>query len=377
MNIQRQTLNLHKKVGGKLGIYSRIQLKTRRDLALAYTPGVAEISKRLFHNPSFAHQLTIKKNCIAVVTDGSAILGLGNLGPLAALPVMEGKCILFKKLAGVDAFPLCLNTQEPVEIVSIIKNIAPVFGGINLEDIAAPRCFEIENRLRRELNIPVLHDDQHGTAVVVLAALINALKLKGLTKTQAQIVICGAGAAGTAVTKLLLKFGIKHILVCDREGILAPAGRLPRHKAELARLTNPNRIRGNLKDALKGADVFIGLSAKNLLKSAMIKLMNPQPIIFALANPYPEIHPRKAQKAGAFIVATGRSDFPNQLNNLLAFPGIFRGALDNRVRKITDKMLLRAAQNLSQCVKKPSPAHLLPDPLDRRAVKAVAKAIKH
>lgn len=376
-NIKTQALKLHKLCGGKLGVKSKIPLKNKTDLACAYTPGVAEISKKIFQNPSLARQLTIKKNCIAVITDGSAILGLGNLGPLAALPVMEGKCVLFKTLANVDAFPICLDTQEISSIITTIKNIAPAFGGINLEDFSAPRCFEIEKQLQNKLAIPVLHDDQHGTAVVVLAALINALKLKRLSTTKAKIVINGAGAAGTAIAKMLMNHGAKNLIVCDSKGIIYKGRKyLPNHKAELARLTNRKGLKGNLADALKQTDVFIGVSAKNILKSDMIKSMNPKPVIFALANPDPEIHPSSAKKAGAFIVATGRSDFPNQINNVLAFPGIFRGALDNQVKKITAEMLIKAARNLSGYVKNLSPNRVLPNPLDKGVVKTVASAIK-
>lgn len=377
-DINRQALNLHKRWGGKLGITGKTPLKNKRDLALAYTPGVAEICRQIFKKPFLANGLTIKKNCIAVVTDGSAVLGLGNLGPLAALPVMEGKCVLFKKLAGVDAFPICLDTQNVDEIIRAIKLIAPVFGGINLEDISAPRCFEIEKRLQKELDIPVLHDDQHGTATVVLAALINSLKLKKLPKQQARIVINGAGAAGIAVAKLLIKYGIKNLIMCDSSGIIHKnRPKLPLHKKQLAKLTNPEGKKGGLEDALKNADVFVGVSAKGALKPKMLKYMSPKPVIFALANPDPEILPPLAKKAGAFIVATGRSDFPNQINNVLVFPGIFRGALDNRVKKITSAMLISAAVKLSGYVKNLSPKRILPDALDKRAARSVASAIQN
>lgn len=376
-NINRQALKFHQIACGKLEVKSKIPLKNKTDLALAYTPGVAEISRKIFQNPSLARQLTIKKNCIAVITDGSAVLGLGNLGPLAALPVMEGKCVLFKELANVDAFPICLDTQDVNSIITTIKHIAPAFGGINLEDFSAPRCFGIEKRLREELNIPVLHDDQHGTAVVVLASLINALKLKRLPKSKARIVINGSGAAGTAITKMLIHHGANNLIICDSKGTIYQGRKhLPKHKAELAKLTNRNIVKGNLTDALKQADVFIGVSVKNILKPNMIKYMRPKPVIFALANPEPEINPVLAKQAGAFIVATGRSDFPNQINNVMAFPGIFRGALDNQVKKFTAKMLIKAALNLSGYVKNLKPDRLLPDPLDKRVVKTVASAIK-
>src|SRR3989344_436353 len=372
-HIKARALKLHKQWGGKLEVKSKVPLKNKTDLALAYTPGVAGICEDIFHKPSVARLLTIKKNSVAVITDGSAVLGLGNLGPLAALPVMEGKCVLFKTLANIDAFPICLDTQNVEDIISTVKNIAPAFGGINLEDISAPRCFEIEKRLRDSLNIPVMHDDQHGTAVVVLAGLINALKLKNLPKNKAKIVISGSGAAGTAITKLLAAFGLKNIIVCDSKGIISKHRKdLGESKVELSKLTNYDATRGNLADALKQADVFIGVSAKNILKPIMIKGMNQKPAIFALSIPNLEVEPRLAKKAGAFIVATGRSDFPNQLNNSLSFPGIFRGALDNHVKKITPKMLIKAALNLSACVKNLKLSQILPNPLDKRVVKAVA-----
>lgn len=375
-SIDAKAVKLHKQWGGKLEVHSRVPLKTREDLSIAYTPGVAEVCRAIVKNPMLARTLTMKKNTVAVITDGSAVLGLGNLGPLAALPVMEGKAILFKELGNVDAFPICLDTQDVEKIIATIKYIAPAFGGINLEDISAPRCFEIEERLKKELSIPVMHDDQHGTAVVVLAGLINALKLKKLNKAHCRVVISGAGAAGTAITKLLLQFGVRHIIVCDRAGILNRTNTaLVNHKISLAQMTNHELRRGGISDALCGADVFIGVSGKNLLTPTMIATMNPHPIIFALANPDPEIEPTLAQNSGAYIVATGRSDFPNQLNNVLAFPGIFRGALDHRVTTITNTMLLNAAKKLSAFVVHPTPNHILPDALDKRVVRVVASAI--
>ena len=377
-DINSQSVKLHKRAQGKLEIKSKIPLRNKRDLSLAYTPGVAEISRQIFKNPSLARQFTIKQNCIAVVTDGSAVLGLGNLGPLAALPVMEGKCVLFKELAGVNAFPICLDTQDTGEIVRTVKLIAPVFGGINLEDISAPRCFEIEKRLQNELDIPVLHDDQHGTATVVLAALINALKLKKLPKQKARIVINGAGAAGIAIAKLMVKYGVKNLIMCDSQGVIYKGRKnLAPHKLELAKLTNPDNRKGALANALKNADVFVGVSVKGALSSHMLKYMNPKPVIFALANPEPEINPILAKKAGAFIVATGRSDFPNQINNVLVFPGIFRGALDHGVKKITPAMLISAANKLSACINPLSPGRILPDALDKKAARSVASAIKN
>lgn len=373
-DVYEKALELHKKYGGKLGIKSRVRLKSIEDLSLAYTPGVAGVSRAISKNPNTAYDYTIKKNSIAVISDGSAILGLGNLGALAAIPVMEGKAVLFKELADIDAFPICLETQGVEEIIKTVKNISPVFGGINLEDISAPRCFEILERLKNELDIPVVHDDQSGSAVVVLAATINALKLRGSGKDDTKIVINGAGAAGTAVAKLLINYDFKNVTVCDSKGVISEKrGNLTGHKLELARLTK--KPAGNLDSALKGADIFIGLSKGGMLNAEMIKTMNEKAIVFALANPVPEIMPDEAKKAEAWIVATGRSDFPNQINNVLGFPGIFRGALDNRVKTITDSMLIRAAENLAAHVKNLSSKNLLPNILDKTAVQAVAKAI--
>ncbi|KKU55739.1 MAG: Malate dehydrogenase (Oxaloacetate-decarboxylating) [Parcubacteria group bacterium GW2011_GWA1_47_11] len=366
-DIDKEALELHKRYGGKLTVNSKVPLKNRQDLSLAYTPGVAAVCQEIFKDRDLAKVYTIKKNTVAVITDGSAILGLGNLGPLAALPVMEGKCALFKEFADVDAFPICLNTEDTEAIIDTIKYIAPVFGGINLEDISAPRCFEIERRLKEELDIPVMHDDQHGTAVVVLAGLINALLLKNLSKEKARVVINGAGAAGTAITKFLNFYG--------RAGAPRRAGLSP-EKKELAEMIDQNSPRGTLGECLLGTDIFIGVSARDVLTAEMIKQMNPEPIIFALANPYPEIAPVLAKRAGAFIIATGRSDVPNQVNNILAFPGIFRGALDNNVREITASLLIKAAENLAAYVKNPSPEFILPDPLDKEVAKVIAMAIK-
>jgi malate dehydrogenase (oxaloacetate-decarboxylating) len=374
--IYQKSVALHKKKQGKLEIKSKVNLKNKADLSLAYTPGVAEVCRIITKNKKQVFTHTLKGNAVAVITDGSAVLGLGNLGPEAALPVMEGKCILFKNFANVDAWPICLATQEVEEIIQTIKNIAPVFGGINLEDISAPRCFEIEERLKKELSIPVMHDDQHGTATVVLGALINALKVCQLNKEAARLVISGCGAAGTAITKLLLRYGFKNIIVCDTKGIIYPnRPELTPVKKELAQLTNRQKIRGSVADALKGADVFIGVSTKNILNTAIIKSMNKKAIIFALANPIPEIMPELAKRAGVFIIATGRSDFPNQINNVLAFPGIFRGALDNKVKQIKSEMLIRAAEALAKLVKKPTVTKILPNPFDKRVVKAISKAI--
>ncbi len=376
-NIYKASLQFHKKNKGKLSVKSRVAVKTRRDLSLAYTPGVAEVSRAIGKDPKKAYEYTLKSRTVAIVSDGSAILGLGNLGAKAALPVMEGKAILFKEFGNVDAFPLCLETQDTEEIIETVKRIAPAFGGINLEDIAAPRCFEIEARLRRELDIPVMHDDQHGTAVVVLAALINALKVKRLNPQKAKIVINGAGAAGIAVTKILLQYGLRDIIVCDSKGAIYKGRKgLDGAKADIARLTNRGRVKGTLEDAIRGRDVFIGVSKGNLVTEVMVRSMNERPVIFALANPIPEIMPDAARRAGAYIIATGRSDFPNQINNLLAFPGIFRGALDNKIRQFNDKMFIRAAKNMASYVKRPTPEKIIPDILDKRIVREVARAMK-
>lgn len=376
MDVYQAALELHKTNRGKLEVRSKVPLTGRSELSLAYSPGVAEVSRLIAQDKDAAYTHTLKGNTIAVISDGSAILGLGNLGPEAALPVMEGKCALFKEFAGVDAFPICLATQDTEEIIKTVKYLAPNFGGINLEDISAPRCFEIEARLKKELDIPVMHDDQHGTATVVLAGLINALKLRALDKAEARLVINGAGAAGDAITRLLLGYGFKNIIVVDREGaIYANRPALSPAKKSLAALTNLNQQKGSLAEVLAGAHIFIGVSAPGVLTQEILKTMAEKPIIFALANPTPEIMPDEARSAGAFIVATGRSDFPNQINNVLAFPGIFRGALDNRVNDISDEMLVRAAENLASLVENPSTEEILPDPFDKRVAPNVAKAI--
>lgn len=374
--VYSDSLALHKAKRGKLEIKSKVPLNDKSDLSLAYTPGVGQVSIEIGRDKTLSYEYTIKKNTIAVISDGSAILGLGNLGAYAAIPVMEGKAVLFKEFAGLDAFPICLDTQDTEEIIRTVKNIAPIFGGINLEDISAPRCFEIETRLKNELGIPVMHDDQHGTAVVVLSALINALKLKDAKKEEIKIVINGAGAAGTAVSKLLIKYGFANLIVCDSKGAIT-SGRpdLNSSKNELAEITNLRLVSGGLSECCAGADIFIGVSKGNILSEEMIKSMNKEPIIFALANPVPEVMPEVAKSAGAYIVATGRSDFSNQINNVLAFPGIFRGALDNRVRQITDEMLIKAAQNLADYVSDLSPEKILPNVFDKGATSAVSKAI--
>lgn len=371
----REALELHKEHRGKLEVRSTVPLRDRDDLSRAYTPGVAAVCRAIAEDISRTPDYTMKGNMVAIVSDGSAILGLGNLGPEAALPVMEGKAILFKEFAGVDAFPIVLATQDPDEIVKTVQYLAPTFGGINLEDISAPRCFEIERRLRETLDIPVFHDDQHGTAVVVLAGLMNALHLRKLEKEEARLVINGAGAAGTAITELLLAYGFKDIVVLDRAGIVHRENQgLNPAKQALAKITNPRGLRGGLHEALKDAHIFIGVSAPNVLTEAHIRTMAKDPVIFALANPTPEIMPDIALSAGAFIVATGRSDFPNQVNNVLAFPGIFRGVLDARIKDITDRHLIRAAERLAGYVTTPMRTAILPDPLDKNVSRAVAQA---
>ncbi len=387
MDYYSDSLKLHEKYKGKIEIRGKMKVKTRRDLSLAYTPGVAEPCRRIHKNPKDVYKYTNKGNSVAVVTDGSAVLGLGNIGPAAGLPVMEGKALLFKEFGNVDAYPICLDTQDPEEIVKIVKAIAPGFGGINLEDISAPRCFEIEERLIRELDIPVMHDDQHGTAIVVLAGMINALKLTGRTFAETKFVVNGVGAAGVAVSKLLMSYGAKpkNFLFCDSVGTIYK-GRCCMNaiKEGLADITNtqclldknnPGCRKGGLGEIIEGADVFIGVSQPRLLTPEMVKRMAKDPIVFAMANPEPEILPDLAKKAGAKIVATGRSDYPNQVNNVLAFPGLFRGVLDAGIRKITDEIKIAAAEAIAHAVSHPTCDKIIPDALDRNVAKAVAKAI--
>ena len=375
--IYKDAVELHRKHHGKIEVASKVPLENRHDLSLAYTPGVGQVSVEIGNDPKLAREYTLKRNTIAVVSDGSAILGLGNLGPEAAIPVMEGKAALFKKFAGIDAFPICLATQDIEEIIQTVKRIAPVFGGINLEDIAAPRCFEIERRLCDELPIPVMHDDQHGTATVVLAGVMNALKLKKMSADEARVVVNGAGAAGTAVTKLLLSYGVRDVVACDSRGaIYEGRADLNDEKIQLARATNRSGKRGTLADVIREADIFIGLSKAGVLTEDMVRSMHNGPVVFALANPVPEIMPDRATAAGAFIVATGRSDFPNQINNVLAFPGIFRGALDHGIRQFTEKMFIDAAKQLAACVIAPTPDAIFPSVFDASVVKAVAEAIR-
>jgi malate dehydrogenase (oxaloacetate-decarboxylating) len=374
--VSDRTFLLH--LGGKISVEPKVALKTRDDLSMAYTPGVGRVSLAIAKNPEDVTRLTVKGNSVAVVTDGSAVLGLGNIGPGAALPVMEGKAALFKRFANIDAWPICLDTQDVDEIVATVRHIAPGFGGINLEDISAPRCFEVERRLRAELSIPVFHDDQHGTAIVVLAALTNAFRCVSKTMETARVVVAGGGAAGTAIVNLLLADGVKHVLVWDREGILAPSdARLNDAKRELAERTNPEGVSGNLRDALRGADVFIGVSAPNVMDAAWISEMAPDPVVFALANPDPEVDVDAAQKLAA-VLATGRSDYPNQINNVLAFPGVFRGLLDARANQVTTPMLLQAADALAHCVtdEQLNATYIVPSVFDPHVPTAVASAVR-
>lgn len=386
MTIYEESVALHQKLGGKLAVISKIAIHTKHDLSLAYTPGVAEVCTQISQNPERVFDLTIKKNSVAIVTDGSAVLGLGNIGPLAALPVMEGKALLFKEYADIDAFPICLATQDSAEIIRTVKLISPVFGGINLEDISAPRCFEIEQSLQ-DIGIPVFHDDQHGTAIVLFAALMNAAKLAQKSLSELTVVINGAGAAGTAIAEILLGIGyssqahlsVKNVIMCDSKGVVyqnrADLDQNPAKK-RLATFTNNHQISGTLANALIGADVFVGVSVAGALTAAMIQTMAAKPIIFAMANPIPEIMPDLAKQAGAFIVGTGRSDFDNQVNNVLAFPGIFRGALNIRAKTISQPMKLAAAIALSQAVTDLSVNHILPSPLDKTVAYQIAKAVE-
>lgn len=372
-----EALALHKKYRGKLAVVSKVPLANKEDLSLAYTPGVAAVSEAIAADESLMYELTPKGNMVAVVSDGSAVLGLGNIGASAAYPVMEGKCLLFKQFAGVDAFPIVLKTQNSDEIVSIVENLSPGFGGINLEDIAAPRCFEIEKRLRESLAIPVFHDDQHGTAIVVLAGLINALKVVG-KGMNVKIVLNGAGAAGTAISNLLLRAGYNNLVVLDTHGAIYE-GRVENMnsaKEELAKKTNRNLEKGGLAEVMKGADVFVGISKGGLVNAEMVKSMASDAIVFAMANPVPEIMPDSAREAGARIVASGRSDYPNQLNNVLVFPGIFRGALDHGIKQFTEEMFLKAAKKLAQMVPNPSAEKIIPSPFEEGLSSAIASSLK-
>lgn len=379
MTVNEKALKMHEEWNGKLDVVAKAPVKTREDLAIAYTPGVAEPCRVIADNPEAAYTYTMKANTIAVVSDGSAVLGLGNIGAKAAMPVMEGKAVLFKEFGGVNAVPICLDTQDTEEIIKAVTYLAPAFGGINLEDISAPRCFEIEERLKATLDIPVFHDDQHGTAIVVLAGIINSLKIIGKQKEACKVVINGAGSAGVAIAKLLLRFGFVNVILCDRSGIIVK-GRdgLNSMKEQMADITNPNHEKGTLSDGLKNADIFIGVSAPNMVSAEMVSSMNRDAVLFALANPVPEIMPDVAKKAGARIVGTGRSDFPNQVNNVVAFPGIFKGALEGRAPQITEEMKLAAAYAIAGLV----PEHelnednIMPEAFNPKVAEVVADAVK-
>lgn len=379
MTNAEKALQLHEEWNGKLEITSKAKVKTREDLALAYTPGVAEPCKLIAKDKELAYKYTTKANTIAVVSDGSAVLGLGNIGAHAAMPVMEGKAVLFKEFAGVNAVPICLDTQDTEEIIKTVTYLAPTYGGINLEDISAPRCFEIEERLKEKLDIPVFHDDQHGTAIVVLAGVINGLKVVGKKKEDCKVVVNGAGSAGIAITKLMLRYGFKNVTMCDREGIISSSyENLNWMQKKMLEQTNLSDEKGTLADALKGADIFVGVSAPGIVSEEMVQSMNKDAILFAMANPTPEIMPDLAKKAGARVVGTGRSDFPNQVNNVLVFPGIFRGALEARVTQITEDMKLAAANALANLIsdEELSEDNILPAAFDPRCADAVSNAVK-
>ena len=379
MSIDEKAVFLHKQWNGKIKTCAKAPVKSREDLAIAYTPGVAAPCRIIAKDKEAVYTYTLKANTVAVVSDGSAVLGLGNIGPEAAMPVMEGKCVLFKEFGDINAFPICLSTQDPDEIVAAVKAIAPTFGGINLEDISAPRCFEIEERLKKELNIPVFHDDQHGTAIVVLAGIINGLKVVGKDKEDCRVVVNGAGSAGIAITKLLLRYGFKHVTMCDREGIIGKDyPNLNWMQKEMTEITNLENKKGSLADALVGADIFVGVSAPNIVSAEMVASMNRDAIIFAMANPTPEIMPDVAKAAGAKVVGTGRSDFPNQVNNVVAFPGIFKGALEGRATQITEDMKLAAANALANLVDPDqlNEDFILPEAFDPRVAQVVSQAVK-
>ncbi len=379
LSLRDEALHIHKLHKGKLESKSKIEVKNAKDLSLAYSPGVAEPCKEIYENPGTVYDYTMKGNMVAVVSDGTAVLGLGNIGPEAALPVMEGKAVLFKSFAGVDAFPVCLNTTDVDDIVQTVKLLEPTFGGVNLEDIAAPNCFEIENRLKKELSIPVFHDDQHGTAIVTVAGLVNALKITGRRMSEIKVVANGAGAAGIAIIKLLHSYGVRDIIMCDSKGAIYE-GRsegMNEVKAEVAKFTNRDRLDGDLAYAIQDADVFIGVSVAGALTEEMVASMKKDPIIFAMANPDPEIMPDAARAAGAKVIGTGRSDFPNQVNNVLAFPGLFRGALDVQATKINEKMKQAAVEAIASLVSEEelSPDYVIPGPFDARVAPHVAAAV--
>lgn len=379
MDNKEKALQCHREWNGKLETIAKSKVNSREDLAIAYTPGVAEPCKVIAEDKEAAYTYTWKANTVAVVSDGSAVLGLGNIGPYAAMPVMEGKCVLFKEFGNVNAVPICLNTQDTEEIIAAVKNIAPGFGGINLEDISAPRCFEIEERLKEMLDIPVFHDDQHGTAIVVLAGIINSLRLTGKKKKDCRVVVNGAGSAGVAITKLLLTYGFTHVTMCDRQGIIGkdyPG--LNWMQQKMTEVTNLENATGTLADALKGADIFVGVSAPNIVTADMVSSMNNDAILFAMANPVPEIMPDVAKAAGARVVGTGRSDFPNQINNVVAFPGIFKGALEGRATQITEEMKLAAAEALANLVsdEELNDDFIMPEAFDPRVAAVVSEAVK-
>lgn len=379
MNIKEEALKMHKENRGKLEVKSKVPVNTKHDLAVAYTPGVAEPCLKIKEDKSKVYEYTMKGNTVAVVTNGTAVLGLGDIGPEAGLPVMEGKAVLFKEFGGIDAFPICIDTKNPDKVIETVKLIAPSFGGINLEDIKAPECFYIEKMLKEQLDIPVFHDDQHGTAIVVLAGLYNAIKFVGKTLEEVKIVINGAGAAGISICRLLLLAGAKNIVMCDKKGALVENEEwLNEAQKEIAKITNRNFERGTIENIIKGKDVFIGVSGPNVLNEDMVKSMNRDSIIFAMANPTPEIMPDIAKKAGARVVATGRSDFPNQINNVLVFPGIFKGALEVKAREITDKMKLAAARGIAELIntEELNEEYIIPDALDKRVCDAVAMEVK-
>lgn len=379
MDQKEKAIKLHREWNGKLVTVSKAPVKDREALAVAYTPGVAEPCRIIAEHPEEVYHYTIKANTVAVVSDGSAVLGLGNIGAYAAMPVMEGKCVLFKEFGDVNAVPICLDTQDTEEIIQTVKNIAPCFGGINLEDISAPRCFEIEERLKKMLDIPVFHDDQHGTAIVVLAGIINGLRCTGKEKENCKVVVNGAGSAGVAITKLLLNYGFSNVTMCDREGIIGPGyPNLNWMQREMTKVTNLSHATGTLADALKGADIFVGVSAPGIVSAEMVASMNRDSILFAMANPVPEIMPDVAKAAGARIVGTGRSDFPNQVNNVIAFPGIFRGALEGHAKQITEEMKLAAAEALAHLVsdEQLSDDFIMPEAFDPRVAEAVSKAVR-
>ncbi|WP_316570948.1 malic enzyme-like NAD(P)-binding protein [Neobacillus sp. YIM B06451] len=379
MTLREEALHMHRVNQGKLESKSKVEVRNARDLSLAYSPGVAEPCKEIYDKPETVYDYTMKGNMVAVVSDGTAVLGLGNIGPEAALPVMEGKAVLFKSFAGVDAFPICLNTTDVDKIIETVKLLEPTFGGVNLEDIAAPKCFEIEERLKKETNIPIFHDDQHGTAIVTVAGLVNALKITGKKMTEIKVVANGAGAAGIAIIKLLYSYGVRDIIMCDTKGAIyegRPSG-MNAIKDEVARFTNRDRIHGNLEDVIKGADVFIGVSVAGSLTKEMVATMNEGPIIFAMANPVPEIMPEEAKEAGARVIGTGRSDFPNQVNNVLAFPGIFRGALDARATHINEEMKVAAVEAIASLISDDelNEDYVIPAPFDERVAPEVASAV--